>query len=320
MNRFKDLIGFIHKEINKSLKQLPIPEKPRYLYDPIRYVIKGKGKRLRPILVHLVGRAYNLDPNDIMKIAISVELLHNFTLVHDDIMDNDTLRHGQKTIHTKWDNSSAILAGDGVYTLAQIVLNKLNGEHLNAVSKYFNDVTLEICEGQALDKEFENNQLITEESYLEMIGKKTGALLGASAALPIIYDGSNDLSIEYCNSFGRLLGKGFQIQDDVLEITSDVKTMGKSLESDIFEGKQTIMNIKANSRYPNRWSELISQSSRGTIKKNISSFLYETGIIEETEFIAKSYFNLSRESIEKLECIKKDELFEFINLIENRTY
>ena len=320
MNNFKGLISFLYKEINKNLKKLPIPKEPRYLYDPIRYVIKGKGKRLRPILVHLVGRAYNMDPNDLTKIAISVELLHNFTLVHDDIMDKDSMRHGQKTIHTKWDNSSAILAGDGVYTLAQIILNKLDGENLNKVSKYFNNVTLEICEGQALDKEFENNNLINEESYLEMVEKKTGALLGASAALPIIYFGSDDLSIKNCNSFGRLLGKGFQIQDDILEITSDVDTMGKSLESDIFEGKQTMMNIKANIRYPNRWSELIAESSRRTIKENLHSFLNETGILQETEAIAKSYFSLSREAIKNLKCTKKEELFEFINLIEDRTY
>ena len=320
MNHFKDLIVFIHKEINKSLKQLPIPVKPKYLYDPIRYVIKGKGKRLRPILVHLVGRAHNMDPNQIMKIAISVELLHNFTLIHDDIMDNDTLRHGKKTIHTKWDNSSAILAGDGVYTIAQIILNTLSGLNLNKVSKYFNDVTLEICEGQALDKEFENNYSTNEDDYLEMIEKKTGALLGAAAALPLIHNGNDKSSIEHSNSFGRLLGKGFQIQDDVLEITSNVKTMGKSLESDIYEGKQTIMFIKAQNRYKNRWKKLISKTSRKKNKEDIRTFLYETGIIDETESMAKSYFDLSRKSVEKLKCEKKDELFEFINLIEKRTY
>ena len=320
MDQFKELTGFIRKEINKSLKQLPIPVKPRYLYDPIRYIIRGKGKRLRPILVHLIGRAYKMDPDEIMKIALSIELLHNFTLIHDDIMDNDTLRHGKETIHTKWDNSSAILAGDGVYTIAQIILNKLSGLHSNQVSKYFNDVTLEICEGQALDKEYENNYLTNEEDYLEMVEKKTGALLGASASLPLIQNGNDTLSIKHSNAFGRLLGKGFQIQDDVLEITSDEKVMGKSLESDIFEGKQTIMFIKANNRYRKRWSDLISQSSKTTIKENVSSFLHETGIINEAQHIAKSYFDLSRKSIEKLHCMNKDELFEFIKLIEKRTY
>ena len=187
MSEFNEIIEFIRSEVNKGLKNIPIPKTPRYLYDPIRYSIRSKGKRFRPILTHLSGRANNVDPDVLMNISLAVELLHNFTLVHDDIMDNDTLRHGKDTIHKKWDSSTAILAGDGIYTLAQIILNQLpyNVTHL---SKYFNNTTLDICEGQALDKEFENDQSITEGMYLNMIDKKTGSLLSASAALPMIYN------------------------------------------------------------------------------------------------------------------------------------
>ena len=319
MSDFNDLIIFIQKEINKSLKRLPIPDKPSYLYDPIRYSLKGGGKRLRPILVHLMGRAFNIDPDELMKIALSIELLHNFTLVHDDIMDKDTMRHGQKTIHTKWDTSSAILAGDGIYTIAQIILNTLSGID-NAVSSYFNKTTLEICEGQALDKKFENEPIITEKAYLNMIEKKTGALLSAAAALPVIYNGESQSFINYCDSFGRYLGNGFQIQDDLLEITSDEKTMGKSLESDIYKCKKTIMVIKAHNRYPQKWDKLISNSSKNNIKNNIHSFFDETGIIKETKFSAEFYFNSSREAIKKLKIHNKNELLQFVDLIEKRTY
>jgi len=319
MAQFNDLIEFIQKEINKSLKQLPIPKEPTYLYDPIRYAIKGEGKRLRPILVHLIGRVYNLDPDELMKISLAIELLHNFTLVHDDIMDKDTIRHGQKTIHTKWDNASAILAGDGIYTIAQIVLNNLSGK-VNNVSKYFNEVTLEICEGQALDKQFENGSEITEELYLEMIEKKTGALLAASAALPVIYIGGKENLIQNFKIFGKSLGKGFQIQDDLLEITSDTKIMGKSLDSDVIEGKQTIMVIKANSRYPKQWKELIIESSKKTLKKNIYSFFYKKGIIEETKSISNYYFNASRSVLEKLDGSDSNELMKFVDLIEKRMF
>ena len=172
MKTFKDLIGFIRREVNKGIKNIPIPEKPKYLYDPIRYSLKGNGKRFRPILTHLVGRANKIDPDVIMNISLSVELLHNFTLIHDDIMDKDSVRHGQKTIHERWDKSSAILAGDGVFALSQIILSSVSNSIMSA---YFNRATLEICEGQALDKEFENNEKITESQYLEMIDKKTGA-------------------------------------------------------------------------------------------------------------------------------------------------
>ena len=186
MSQFSELISFIRKEINYSLKKLPIPDTPNYLYEPIKYALKGEGKRLRPILTHLVGRTYNTDPNSLMSISLAIELLHNFTLIHDDIMDKDTIRHSQKTIHHKWDTSTAILAGDGIYTVAQLVLNSID-RYNKEISKCFNEVTLDICEGQALDKEFENLDIVTEDLYLEMIKKKTGSLIAAAAMLPSIY-------------------------------------------------------------------------------------------------------------------------------------
>ena len=143
MTEFHELIKFIRSEVNNSLKNLKIPDTPNYLYSPIRYAIDAKGKRFRPILVHLAGRASKIDLDVLMNISLAIELLHNFTLVHDDIMDNDTLRHGKMTIHEKWDSSTAILAGDGIYTLAQIILNDLPS-NVSEVSRYFNSTTLEI--------------------------------------------------------------------------------------------------------------------------------------------------------------------------------
>ena len=159
MSVFDELIESIRTDVNQNLKKIPIPNKPKYLYDPIRYSIYSEGKRFRPIIIHLCGKAKKVDPEVLMNISLAVELLHNFTLVHDDIMDNDFLRHGKKTIHEKWDFSTAILAGDGIYTMAQIILNRLPEKTIE-ISRYFNNTTLEICEGQALDKEFENNQTI----------------------------------------------------------------------------------------------------------------------------------------------------------------
>ncbi|MBT4053665.1 MAG: polyprenyl synthetase family protein, partial [Candidatus Marinimicrobia bacterium] len=175
MSTFNELITFIRKEVNRDLKRLPIPERPVYLYEPIRFVLRGNGKRFRPILVHLAGRANNADPDSLMKIALAVELLHNFTLVHDDIMDNDDMRHGQAAIHSKWDEPTAILAGDGINAIAQILLSGIP-DRSNAICRFFNQATLEVCEGQALDKEFENDLSITEDQYLEMVEKKTGSL------------------------------------------------------------------------------------------------------------------------------------------------
>ena len=316
---FKKLIEMIRQEVNEGLKNIPIPDYPKYLYDPIRYSITNNGKRFRPILAHLTGRANNIEPNDLMNISLAIELLHNFTLVHDDIMDNDTIRYRKKTIHEKWDSSTAILAGDGIYTIAQIILNKIS-KNFHSLSKYFNKTTLEICEGQALDKEFENDNTITRKMYLDMVDKKTGSLLGASAALPIIYNGGTDELVNTYEQFGRCLGKGFQIHDDLLEITTDSQTMGKSLGSDIIKGKQTIMVIMARDNFPSEWEELLHKSEQHTLLKNICSFFDKKGIIQETRSILNSYFNLSLDHLNKLDTIVTDDLVKLVKLIENRTY
>ena len=319
MSQFSELISFIRKEINYSLKKLPIPDTPTYLYEPIKYALKGGGKRLRPILTHLVGRAYNTDPNSLMSISLAIELLHNFTLIHDDIMDKDTIRHSQKTIHHKWDTSTAILAGDGIYTIAQLVLNSID-RYDKEINKCFNEVTLDICEGQALDKEFENLDNVTEDLYFEMIKKKTGSLIAAAAMLPSIYAEDEIDNTELFRSFGECLGKGFQIHDDLLEITSDSKTMGKSLDSDIFEGKQTIMVIKAKQYFKESWDSIVLNSKKSDLKKNIYAFFNEKKIIEETKHIAESYFKKSRKILKKLNHINSDELFMFVDLLENRSF
>ncbi|MBA64801.1 MAG: hypothetical protein CMG55_03265 [Candidatus Marinimicrobia bacterium] len=319
MSQFEDLISFIRKDINRCIKRLPIPDSPAYLYDPIKYALKGRGKRFRPILAHLVGRANKIDPDSLMNVSLAIELLHNFTLIHDDIMDKDTIRHGQKTIHNKWDISTAILAGDGIYTIAQLILNNLNNENRQVI-KCFNEVTLDICEGQALDKEFEGSQDITEDLYLEMVKKKTSSLISASAMLPSIINKDSKEITELYSLFGEYLGKGFQIHDDLLEITSDVKTMGKSLGSDIYEGKQTLLVIKAKINYKKNWNNIISELDQSDLKNNIYKFVNDKGILKDIKLTAESYFNKSRMVLKKLKHINTDELFQFIELVEKRTY
>ena len=319
MASFLELISFIRTEVNRDLTRLPIPEKPAYLYNPIRYVLRGKGKRFRPILVHLAGRANHADPESLMKIALAVELLHNFTLVHDDIMDNDDMRHGQPAIHTKWDDSTAILAGDGINAIAQILLSGLP-DRSNAICRFFNQATLEVCEGQALDKEFENDVSITEDQYLEMIGKKTGSLLGACAVLPATLIGCDQDDIDHFDQFGRALGNGFQIHDDLLEIYGNPEDMGKSLGSDIAEGKQTMMVIKARNQFEKEWGEIIADSTAPDLMEKIRSFFTKSGIESETKLMAESYFNSARKSLDKINDLNREELNEFVNLVENRTY
>ena len=189
---FQKHIQFLRNDIEKAIHQIPLDKSPTYFYDPIKYVLNGKGKRLRPILVHLTGQVYSSDPEGLMKAAIAVELLHNFSLVHDDIMDEDDVRHGQPSVHKKWDNASAILAGDGLFVLSHLILTGLSPY----VHQRFNEVTLAICEGQGMDKEFEDDASITMGNYLVMIGKKTGSLLGLSAEVgALIADGSKEAQL-----------------------------------------------------------------------------------------------------------------------------
>ena len=316
---FNKLISFIRKEVNRGLKKIPLPKNPKYLYDPIRFILDGSGKRFRPILVHLSGRANNTDPDSLMKIALAVELVHNFTLVHDDIMDNDYMRHGKPTVHSKWDNSTAILAGDGIFAIAQILLCSLPTQ-ANKICQFFNQTTLELCEGQALDKQFENNFKITEKEYLQMVEKKTGALLGACVALPAISNNRDQKFIDQLSQFGKAIGKGFQVHDDLLEIYGDPKKMGKSLGSDLKEGKQTIMVIKARKKFPKEWKLIISNPEEINNLKTFRDFFKSSGIKDETEILAKQYFTSARESIKSINIENITELNNFVDLIEKRTF
>ena len=313
INSYEKNILFIKGEIEKSFQKIPLNKTPNYLYDPIQFVLNGKGKRLRPILVHLVGQAYSANPADLMKVGIAVELLHNFTLVHDDIMDGDDTRHGQKSVHNKWDDSTAILSGDALFVLAQLSLKGLS----DFIHQRFNEVALTICEGQGMDKEFENNSSININHYLSMIGKKTGALLGLSAEMGALLGKLDNHKNKDLFEFGFNLGLAFQIQDDYLEIFGDESSMGKSLGSDITSGKQTVLTILAREKDPVNWERFISSNS------DIQGYkeYYESSEVKIEakklidEFISKSQINLDVVPKEKRDALKS-----FSQLILNRKF
>ena len=313
INSFSDHINFLKIEIDKALRKIPVKDSPKYLYDPIQYVISGKGKRLRPILVHLSGQAHDADPSELMKVSLAVELLHNFSLVHDDIMDGDEIRHGKPSVHHKWDNSAAILAGDWLFSLAQLLLTKLP----IIVFQRFNEVALTICEGQGMDKEFENNSSISINHYLSMIGKKTGALLGLSAEMGVLLGILDNHKNKDLFEFGFNLGLAFQIQDDYLEIFGDESSMGKSLGSDITSGKQTVLTILAREKDPVSWDKFVSSNS------DIQGYkeYYESSEVKIEakklidEFILKSQINLEVVPEEKRNALKS-----FSQLILNRKF
>ena len=318
MEDISGLIEFIRKEFNKSLSSFSFPKTPTYLYRPIEYSLKGQGKRYRPIIVHLSGRHFKSDPDDIMKISMAVELLHCFTLIHDDIMDSDDKRRDMPTLHKKYDVPSAILAGDGIFTITQLILLSVDQNSKLLFQKY-NEMVLEICEGQAMDKQYEVEDELDLDDYIKMVKKKTGALLGSCLSLPAIIENEKQGNVELLYNIGKNLGVAFQIQDDLFEIFGDEKVMGKSLGSDITSNKKTPLAILAKNEDKMRWEKLVDEYD-GKNLDNIRKFLHESGVKNKVDNIAFDYFSNAYDSLSKFGIGKNSELYSFFKFIQERHY
>ena len=311
---FQEHIQFIQSQTNKALAKItPKLNSSKYFYDPVDYVIKGEGKRLRPVLVHLSGQAYDAQPDDLMKLGIAVELLHNFSLVHDDIMDNDSKRHGQLSVHYKWDIPTAILAGDGLFTLAQLSLVGLD----SYIFQRFNEVALEICEGQGMDKEFENDHSIDMDSYIQMIGKKTACFLGMCSELGAVLGGASEKEANNLYRFGYFLGLAFQIKDDYLEIFGNEESMGKSLGSDIDENKQTILAIVARKINMKDWDSFLNKKRKFEEYKN---YFESNGVKKEVENQIELNVEKALTGLSMVSDDRSVQLNKYANLILNREF
>lgn len=231
--------------IDKGIISLSIPETPNRLYDPIRYTIASGGKRIRPVLVLAACNAYSNSIDKAMYPALAIELFHNFTLIHDDIMDHAPLRRNQPTVYSKWGEDVAILSGDALNILAYQLLSKTNIEHLSQVLNVFNSIALGVCDGQQMDMDFETTQYVTQDEYLTMIELKTSILLKGALQIGGIIGGASHSDINNLGEFGRNLGLAFQLQDDLLDVYGDFNSFGKKIGGDILSNKKTYLTIKA---------------------------------------------------------------------------
>ena len=230
-------------KINSELNKLNLSNNPKELYEPIKYILKMKSKKIRPILSIL---AYKLKKNnwlEIVQYVIAIELFHNFTLIHDDIIDNATFRRGEKTIHNKWSYNIGILSGDLLMIIANKIFSDLPLRIMQKVLKRFNEIAIKICEGQQYDMNYENEKLITEKQYINMIRLKTATLIGFSLELGGILSKMKDLDIKNLFQFGEFMGIGFQLQDDYLDVFGN-KKFGKKIGGDILLNKKTYLLIK----------------------------------------------------------------------------
>jgi geranylgeranyl diphosphate synthase type II len=233
--------------VDAALGALDLPDRPAGLYAPVRYVLAGGGKRVRPTLVLLAAEAVGgaAARERALPAALAVETFHNFTLVHDDIMDRAAVRRGRPTVHVRWDEPTAILAGDLLMGLSYRLLAQTEGADAAALAEAFYRMTARLCEGQSLDLAFETRADVTVGDYLDMIDRKTGALLECALDLGGAVGGADDATRGALRRAGRALGRAFQIQDDLLDLTAEAEGWGKAIGGDLVEGKKAYLALRA---------------------------------------------------------------------------
>jgi len=293
--------------VEKAISTIELPQDPSNLYDPIKYILSSGGKRIRPILTLSACNMFKESIDDAMYPALAVEVFHNFTLVHDDIMDKSDIRRGEVTIHKKWNSNVAILSGDAMTIIAYKLLAKTDKKFLVSVMDVFNTFSLGICEGQQLDMDFENARFVSQEEYLKMVEFKTALLLKGALQIGAIIGEAKNSYISLIGEFGLNLGIAFQLQDDLLDAFGDSNVFGKKLGGDIVSNKKTILVAKA---FNNANSIQIEKLNRLYQSKDIEpavkiaevlKIFNETNVKEETEQIILNYYKKAIDSIAKID-------------------
>jgi geranylgeranyl diphosphate synthase, type II len=286
----------IIKRINKEIVQFNFGDEPKELYEPIRYAMESSGKRLRPLLTLWGAYLFTDELDEAYPPAIAIEVFHNFTLMHDDIMDNAPLRRGRESVHTKWNPNTAILSGDVMLVKVYELLSEVEESKLKRVINSFNACASKVCEGQQCDMNFETQAEVSEEDYLEMIRNKTAALLGYSLELGALIGGADDKNIRLLREAGESIGVGFQLKDDLLDVYGDEKNFGKKKAGDISANKKTFLLIKA-------------LEAAGEHDKKILKDLYSGSDIKEDEKIRRVMEIYDKLKIKSITEKKIDEYF-----------
>jgi geranylgeranyl diphosphate synthase type II len=292
--------------LEKALTNLNFPEEPQNLYKPIEYILSSGGKRIRPVLTLSACNMFKESVDQAIFPALAVEVFHNFTLVHDDIMDNADIRRGKETIHKKWNNNVGILAGDAMSILAYKLLAKTEKQFVVPIMEVFNDFSLGVCEGQQLDMDFEGAKYVTQEEYTRMIELKTAVLLKGALQIGAIIGEAKDQDVSEIGRFGKNIGIAFQLQDDLLDVYGDTKVFGKMQGGDIIANKKTILTIKAFNNAKGTTLDALNslyQSSNIDASLKIAEVVRifnETNVKAETELLISNYYGKAMESIEKI--------------------
>ncbi|RKE98937.1 polyprenyl synthetase family protein [Ichthyenterobacterium magnum] len=301
-------------------------KEPRNLYEPIEYILRLGGKRLRPVLTLMTAEIFEGNYNKALNAALAVEVFHNFSLVHDDIMDDAPLRRGKETVHEKWDLNTGILSGDTMLIMAYQLFETYEPKIFQALAKLFSKTALEVCEGQQYDVDFETRDDVTIAEYLKMIEYKTAVLVGAAMQMGAIVAEASQECQTAIYEFGKNLGIAFQLQDDYLDAFGDPKTFGKQVGGDIIENKKTYLYLKAlefsNEDDQQQLQHLFSVSPTDTSDKieTVKQFFVSTGSAEATKKAIETYTNKAFSLLEDLKVSEesKSMLKQFGETLMNR--
>jgi len=312
--------------ISEHFSGLTLAKEPKNLYEPIQYILSLGGKRMRPVLTLMATEVFNVDCKKALAAATAVEVFHNFSLVHDDIMDDAPLRRGNETVHEKWDINTGILSGDAMLILAYQYFEQYEPAIFRDLAKLFSKTALEVCEGQQWDVDFEQRDDVTIPEYLKMIEYKTAVLVGAAMKMGAIVAETSEENANLIYDFGLNLGIAFQLQDDYLDAFGDPLTFGKQVGGDIIENKKTYLYLKAiefaKAEEKEQLLHLFSiQPSDNTDKINsVKEIFNHTGASEATQEAIKTYTFKAFETLEKMQIdgAKKEILEAFGKNLMNR--
>jgi len=319
-------INRYRQQINQEFENLKLSDNSNEIYEPIRYMLSLGGKRFRPLLVLLGYELFKTDIDKILKPALAVELFHNFTLMHDDIMDKAPLRRGRATVHEKWNANVAILSGDVMFVKVYELLKDVPLEVLPLVLSLFNRCAIEVCEGQQLDMGFEIRDSVSEAEYLEMIRLKTAVLIGFSLQLGALLAGASSDDCESLKDFGEKVGVGFQLKDDILDVYGEQQKFGKKRGGDIIANKKTFLLIKAqeNPLHRQKLDKLLLSDDLGEddLVSGVTRIYDEIGVKGITETKMNSFFEEAFEDLSSIEIDdqRKQHLINFTNHLISRDH
>ena len=312
--------------VERHINTLSVPDTPPELYEPVKYILSLGGKRIRPALVILACDLFAGAVESALLPAMGIEIFHNFTLLHDDIMDRSERRRGQPTVHIKYSENVAILSGDVMSIFASRLMNQAPGVVLNVVHDVFTRTAMQVCEGQQMDMNFEELLTVTEEEYLTMIELKTAVLIAASLKIGAILGGASQRDAEDLYEFGRYLGLAFQLQDDLLDTYGDSEVMGKNKGTDIVDNKKTFLMIQAlEAASVSQKEELCEWLSRkefdrGEKIKAVTTLFDTLKVKELAENRIQDYYRHALTNLENLNRPeeRKKELFNFASFLMSR--